>query len=255
MIYLLIIGVCFLIYALYEYRQVRIETLHYQAFNPHNPLPDTMKGKRFIFISDMQWDSRIRPYLHSFAQEIVDTINDLDADCVLIGGDSIHRKERDIFHYLGQIKAPIISVLGNHDYKDLENVKKGLQSIGTLLINDVVDYEGIQIVGVDDFREGNPELPSFDKNKYTILLSHNPDYCETLKDSFDMILSGHTHGGQITFFGLFAPVSNSKYGQKYAGGYAATPGGTVYVSSGLGGSILGFPIRFFARPSIQIIEY
>jgi hypothetical protein len=64
------------------------------------------------------------------------------------------------------------------------------------------------------------------------------------------VLSGHTHGGQVTFFGLWAPYLPSDYGQKYRTGLVVTENTTVIVSNGIG--TIFPPIRFFAPP--QIVE-
>ncbi|QIK56865.1 phosphoesterase [Erysipelothrix sp. HDW6A] len=255
MIIFLVISVVLLLYSLYEYKNVRIDTLKPDDFTQVHDIPESVLGKRIVYISDLQWDSRARPFMSRFAQSIMDTVNELEPDLIIIGGDTIHRKTDKVFHYLKQLKTPIISTLGNHDYKDLENVKQGLNEISHLLVNETIDFHGMQIVAVDDYRKGHPQMPDYQRNTYTLLLSHNPDYCETLNDSFDMILSGHTHGGMITLFGIYSPITSSEYGQKYTGGFATTPGGKVYVSSGLGGSVFGLPIRFFARPSIQVIDF
>jgi len=65
------------------------------------------------------------------------------------------------------------------------------------------------------------------------------------------MLSGHTHGGQVTFFGLWAPYVPSVYGQKYLTGIVETSGIKVLVSNGVGTSAL--PVRFFARPQFNVI--
>jgi len=67
----------------------------------------------------------------------------------------------------------------------------------------------------------------------------------------DIVLSGHTHGGQVTLFGLWVPYMPSDYGQKYSGGFAKTAYTAVYVTRGIGMTFL--PIRFFARPEITVL--
>ncbi len=85
-----------------------------------------------------------------------------------------------------------------------------------------------------------------------MLVSHEPDFAEELQPgAADLMLSGHTHGGQLTFFGLWAPVVGSEYGQKYRTGTVTNGSTTVIVSNGIG-TILP-PLRFFARPQIVVI--
>lgn len=67
------------------------------------------------------------------------------------------------------------------------------------------------------------------------------------KEKADIILSGHTHGGQLNLFG-FAPFVPSRYGSKYRYGLKEAQNGRIYISSGLGGVV--FPMRFMAKPEI-----
>lgn len=93
-------------------------------------------------------------------------------------------------------------------------------------------------------------------NDFCILLSHNPDFIEEINtDKVDLMLSGHTHGGQVTIFGLYAPIMPSAWkphlkntGQKYRYGWKELNGVQLYVTTGVG---MGkFPFRFFAPPEI-----
>jgi uncharacterized protein len=96
-----------------------------------------------------------------------------------------------------------------------------------------------------------PIIEGTNADDFVILVSHNPDYAEELPPgAVDLTLSGHTHGGQITFFGLWAPYLPSDYGQRYRTGLVETENTTVIVSNGIG--TIFPPIRFFAPP--QIVE-
>jgi len=68
----------------------------------------------------------------------------------------------------------------------------------------------------------------------------------------DLMLSGHTHGGQVCLPGIGTPVTNSAYGQRYAQGLVAGPLCPVYVSRGLGMTVM--PIRVGVRPEIAVID-
>lgn len=86
-----------------------------------------------------------------------------------------------------------------------------------------------------------------------ILLSHNPDYAEQLNtDLVDLQLSGHTHGGQVTLFGRWAPLLSSAYGQKYRSGVVSTAHTVVVVSKGIG--TITPPVRLFCRPEIVLVR-
>jgi predicted MPP superfamily phosphohydrolase len=114
----------------------------------------------------------------------------------------------------------------------------------------------LRVAGVDDLWEGTQDLNSalFDArtDDACILLSHNPDYVETLADArVGLVLSGHTHGGQVVLPGPYAPFIPSKYGTKYLHGLVKTDFTQVYVSRGL--ATVGPPIRIGAPPEISLL--
>jgi predicted MPP superfamily phosphohydrolase len=85
-----------------------------------------------------------------------------------------------------------------------------------------------------------------------LLLSHNPDYVERIRDErIGLVLSGHTHGGQIYFPGFGAPRVPSRYGSKYLAGLVQGPVVQVFVTRGVG--VVNMPIRFSARPEINLL--
>jgi len=89
-----------------------------------------------------------------------------------------------------------------------------------------------------------------------VLLSHNPDTAELpvardRRHRVDLMLSGHTHGGQIHIPGLGSPFVPSSYGQKYAHGMVLGPSFRVFVSAGLGTNTI--PLRFCCPPEIALI--
>ena len=88
---------------------------------------------------------------------------------------------------------------------------------------------------------------------FVILLTHTPDYIEESEASIaDLALAGHTHGGQVTLFGLYAPVTASKYGMRYRTGLKHNRQGIpIIISNGLGTS--RHPIRMFAPTDIVIV--
>ena len=106
---------------------------------------------------------------------------------------------------------------------------------------------------IKDFQNQDAALGNSKEKDFVMLVSHNPDYFpEVDKSRVDLMLSGHTHGGQITFFGLFVPVTHSKYGQKYISGVKKENRTTLIISNGIG-TILA-PVRFFAPPQIIVIK-
>jgi predicted MPP superfamily phosphohydrolase len=156
--------------------------------------------------------------------------------------------------------------LGNHDYwEDDKLIQRGLLNC-RFHICDNQSYwikegnDSIKIGGVGDLWEDVQAVENTTRDvkqsDFCILLSHNPDYIEALDtDRVDLMLSGHTHAGQITFFGLYAPVmpaaGHPEYmqtGDKYRYGRIDKGKTMLYVTSGIG--MGGLPFRFFARPEI-----
>jgi uncharacterized protein len=117
---------------------------------------------------------------------------------------------------------------------------------------------GIVIAGIDD-REGSPVVSKaaegITTDDFAILLSHGPDpLAEQLPGSggvFDLALAGHTHGGQLTAFGLWAPLSNSTYGNEYLSGWKTIASTPTLVSNGVGTVML--PMRLGAPPQMHVI--
>ena len=256
---MLLIFVVFIAYSVFEYYNVRVSTLRLSEHEQYHKVPDLFKGKKIIFVSDLQFDNHLVGFDHLAARRLVRLIEAQDPDLVIFGGDIIHNKTKKnhlIFDYLKDLDAEKIAILGNHDYRDLTTATQGFEDADIkLLVNEKFEKYGINFYGVDDFRKGKPELLVND-DQYTVCLSHNPDYLMKLdKSSIDLSLSGHFHGGQITLFGLYAPAMSSHYGQLFRYGHVPLDHMDVYVSSGVGGKVLLFPMRFFAKPEIVAIQY
>lgn len=242
-----------LLYALYEYRNIKVRTITNHEFNV--TVDHDMK---ILYLSDIQYDLYGKFFQHKLMLKLVSIVNSLEPDLILFGGDYIHHqaKEYPVFKYIKMMHAKKIGILGNHDYNDKYRVMDLCKEAGVeLLINEVTHYRDINIIGLDDLREGQPSLPET-PDGFNILLIHEPDDFETqsLKDCFDITLAGHLHGGQVTLFGLFAPILPSKYKQKYKGGFVKTNKQTIYVTKGLGGFVAFLPIRFFAQPEVVFLK-
>lgn len=254
MITILIISSILFIYALYEYRNIQKVNLSYKDFKLEKQM-----GLKIIFLSDIQYDFKGLFFQKKLMRKVVAMINQESPDLVLFGGDYIHQagSTEMVFDYLKDIHADKIGILGNHDYKDVEGVKEGCEKAGiNLLINETVQYKGINITGLDDLRDGNPKMPKISDIDNNILLIHEPDDFENYIDdyTFDITLSGHHHAGQVNLFGLYAPIVPSKYKNRYLHGLIERKDKYIYVSSGLGGLVFFLPIRFFAKPEIVVIE-
>src|SRR4051794_38533028 len=121
--------------------------------------------------------------------------------------------------------------------------------------------EGLAICGVADLWESRPDyelaLGGLPADMPRLLLSHNPDVAEEPRFvrsglRVDLMVSGHTHGGQIWVPGLGTPMVPSRYGQKYVQGWVEGPVCPVFVCRGVGMS--GLPVRFGVPPEIAVLE-
>ena len=219
------------------------------------PIPNLERELRIVQISD----THIGPTRNSgFIKEIVKKINPLNPDLVLITGDLVEGTvglHPSMFDSINNINARIFFVIGNHDiYGGLENVFEVLKTTSiNVLQNEVVEFEGLQIVGVgystqrDHLKTVLPGL-NIDKSRPSLLMYHVPVEVEFANEAgIDLQLSGHTHKGQIfplNFLGkLVFPYFNGLYNYN---------GTQVYVSPGTG--TWGPPMRSGSRSEITLIN-
>jgi len=220
---------------------------------------DFLKGQKIVFISDYH----IAKYDRQRLRRIVNKINQLKPDIVLSGGDFIkgHNQNSSLkieeqAKELARIKAPIITVLGNHDnWYDKYTIKQALENIGVkVLINTNTEVNNLYIAGIDDIKTGFPNVSAALENTDSprILLTHSPDIYLDVKEDVDLILAGHVHGGQVKFPIIGSVICPSKYGTKFCGGDYKETKNRMIVTTGLGTSILN--VRFLNPPEIIVIE-
>lgn len=223
-----------------------------------------LHGLRAVFLSDI--------HAGSFMNEqdlcrIFDRVAELDPELVLLGGDLINTREREILLYrrpLARIDPPlgVFAVPGNHDHfwgRDIGLWESFLQDCGVEVLKNRGKRihrggDSLWIAGVDDLTEGEPDLPSAlfgaAAAEPVILLAHHPDFFfEAAAVDVDLTLSGHTHGGQVKLFG-WAPINHSKF--DWIEGLYRQEASLLYVGRGVGVTVL--PIRLGARAEIPVLE-
>ncbi|MTI46907.1 metallophosphoesterase [Sporosalibacterium faouarense] len=198
-------------------------------------------------------------------------IRQSEADLIVITGDFIDGKTKDFTYIysfvdkLVKINPQIYFVSGNHEWRTGRNTElvEGLKGKGVKVLNnrsEVFKKENfiVNICGVDDSytRHDNFEeaIKGVNNDLYTVLLSHSPDLISRENTSFvDLILSGHTHGGQIRLPIIGALVAPGQgFFPKYDKGVFDLGSETkLYLDSGLGTSTI--PIRFWNRSQISLI--
>lgn len=154
------------------------------------------------------------------------------------------------------INSPVVTVLGNHDgWYDREKVARVLNESGIkVLENSNTKLKGIYISGLEDLQTGYPDInKALDGTASPgILVTHSPDVYYDVKEKVDLILAGHTHGGQVSFPIIGAPVVPSEYGAKFARRVIKETDNLMIITKGIGTSIL--PIRFGSIPEIVVIN-
>ena len=213
-----------------------------------------LEGYRVAFLTD------IHGYPEQKLKDMVDAINSRGTDLVVLGGDFSGQK--DLSHCLAILSGieaadGFYGVEGNHDRA--QALKKAMEDNGMVLLENqgVAVREGLLVAGLEDLWNRSPDvekaLAQAADDDFVLMLCHNPDTTMTQDFSrVDLALCGHVHGGEVTFFGLYAPAMPfvSQYGQKFVSGWCQSEAGTdVYVSNGIGPHFL----RVFARPQVILL--
>ncbi|BBM35771.1 metallophosphoesterase [Pseudoleptotrichia goodfellowii] len=263
---LFVLGIIALIYAHYEYTQIKIKTLEIAS----KDIPEEFDGKTIIFAADFQLDTYAR-FNKKQSDRIINLINEQEKDLIILGGDYTNwtGKIPRFYKEMEKLKKPeygIYAVLGNHDYNSAPKNVENLKRLGyKVLVNEndkiMINKQSIYISAVDDLLKGKPDaekaLEGIKKEDFNIYITHNPDYFEDMteeqKNRSDITLAGHTHGGQITLFGLIL-LAEIKHPWKYGYGLKEYDGHKIYTTSGVGGSAFELFIRFFAQPEIVVLK-
>jgi len=228
-------------------------------------LPGRFEGFRITQLTDVH-HSKILGL--SEVRRVVNLAQQTAPDLFVLTGDyttSYRRFIEPCAEALAQLKAPegVWAVLGNHDhYTDPELTTRALERNHIVVLNNANTTiqrasDAIQLSGIDDSSWGatrwNRAFNGLKANLPTILLSHQPsvlDVGET--QNVSLILSGHTHGGQINLPWLGAPARFATKDLKYAQGLFRRGDTQLYVSSGTG--VIGLPVRLGVRPEIAVLR-
>lgn len=249
-------------------------------------LPDSWDGRTIAFFSD----THLGPdYTVGQLGKLADAVIAAAPDLILFGGDLVDYRtptdeayEQSVGDVLARMQAPLgkYAISGNHDTRlraELLLMSRMLRRGGfELMLNESVVLDGIWLGGLEESYFGNPDYgkafsdagliepsgqtgetgaagPAGSETRpgFRILLMHQPDYAaDRLIDQADLILSGHSHNGQVTFFGK--PLMTVYQGSRYPyGQYGLSARSTMIVSRGLG--TVGLPVRLFAAPELMLI--
>lgn len=242
---------------------------------PIADLPDQFIGFKAILISDTHLGPRIPA---EFIRKAVSLSLDLKPDLFLLGGDYIHAGNRyikpaaELFRPLVDSGTPTVGVLGNHDwYNGRGLITRYLTEVGVRMVDNahvlldgrtrkfasgpIAPRDSLCIAGVGDFLTDEVNihraLQAVPEKAPRIVLCHNPDGADLpsmQRERIDLMLCGHTHGGQIRFPFVGPLYVPCRTGTKYAGGLLKGPGFPVLVSRGVGMSIC--PVRIGVPPEL-----
>lgn len=209
---------------------------------------------RFVHFSDFHFKGDVH-----YAEQVIATINSLSPEFVCFTGDLIEKiKFQDrALGFVSQIRAPVYGSPGNHEFwsqADFREYQRVFSATGGRWLVDesiVVPELDLEIVG---FGMGAAITLKPPKHPRQLLLSHYPKAVDDLAQrgrTFQLILSGHSHGGQVRLPGYGAIVLPWGVGP-YQLGYYETKAGPLYVSAGIGTYHL--PLRFNCRPEVTVLS-
>lgn len=240
---------------------------------PVRGLPRSLDGYTILHLTDLHYNVTAGV---SFLRRVVQKSNALDADMVALTGDFIAKNPRNLdrcFSLLSDLRAPdgCWVVRGNHDYKaSLKDMQRACRDAGMRLLENEhaiirphrtratgAPAEALTIAGVGDIWEGlclpGRALQGAPPDNPTVLLSHNPQVVKVLPPSsrVDLVLSGHTHGGQVRPLGR--PLRFLSDGStQFVSGLVPHEAAPVYISRGVGTSSLR--LRWNCRPEIVLVR-
>ena len=225
-----------------------------------NNLPTNFNGLKIAHLSDIHFATVGKEKL----DKIVNEVNIMKPDIVVFTGDLYDEftnltdaNREEIKDALNKIEAKLgkYAVSGNHDYA-YEGYKELIEDSGFVYLDSdkVTLYNDsstpIVICGYPSYLKDEPDYDIDIPDYFKIALIHEPDAIDSIIDKdFDIVLAGHSHGGQVRlpFIGAIRKVEGSK---KYYDEYYNVSNSSLYISYGLGETML--KVRFFDRPSYNM---
>jgi predicted MPP superfamily phosphohydrolase len=219
-------------------------------------LPSKLSGLTAVQISDLHVRTIADVHLR-----MADMVRQLKPDLVLVTGDLVDQASAvgDVVELLKSFQPPrgVWVVPGNWDHTAdaVDAMTSALVSTGvTLLVNDSAQLdEGLWIIGVDDPASWLDHVPEAARHvpagAARIMLAHSPDIADRINNvPVDLIVVGHTHGGQINLPIVSGAWLHHGLSAKYIHGMYQLEGARMYVNRGIGTTTL--PVRIGARPEI-----
>jgi uncharacterized protein len=232
--------------------------------------PAARAGTRIAVLADLHVGSPFNGI--EKLREVVGRTNAARPDLILIAGDLVIDgvaggrwvSPETLAPELGRLRAPlgVYAVLGNHDWwLGAPRVQRALERAGIPVLEDRAVWIArggppFWLVGISDFWEGPHDvgkaLAGATDGSPALAFTHNPDIFPEIPARVSLTLAGHTHGGQVRIPLIGRPIVPSRYGERYAIGHVTEGGRHLFVTPGLGTSII--PVRFLVPPEISIVQ-
>ena len=229
-------------------------------------LPSELEGLLIAHLSDFHLTGK---FTRTFYERIVDEANGWEPDLMVLSGDLVDHRDcldwiPDIFGRL-EARLGVIFVLGNHDVRvgDTLDLRRRLTDCGLVDLGGrhlTTTWNGAPVSCVGDerpwFSVGDEvrALPKrrLESSECRILIAHSPDrFPWAVAHDFDLVLAGHTHGGQIRVPGIGPIVAPSLYGTRFASGVFQRRQTVMHVSRGLCGV---HAVRFNCPPELALLS-
>ncbi len=232
--------------------------------------PKELSGLRIAVIGDVHTGG---PFIDDRKlSRIVELTNQQSPDLIVLLGDYMspnswhsHRVEPEVTAAgLKDLKAPlgVYTVLGNHDWwYDGDKCRRAFEQNGIKVLEEEVAEvkwkdKSFWLVGLADLmtrrQHVDETIAQTPAGATIIALAHNPDIFPRLPQTVPLLLAAHTHGGQVNFPVIGSLIVPSRFGRKYTAGHVYENGRHLFVTTGIGTSIL--PVRFRVPPEIVILR-
>lgn len=229
-----------------------------------------LNGLHIAVIADLHAGA---PYIDAAkVAKIVRLTNAEHPDLILLAGDYgvnrvVGRHEIAIEKIVAllkplQARLGVYALIGNHDnWNGAPRIIEALEGAGIPVLENraVTVHDGrrtFTLAGIGDAytKHARPDeaLAGIPHDATVLCVTHSPDVFPNLPDTCALTIAGHTHGGQVAFPLVGRLIVPSRYGQQYAAGLIVENGRTLFVTTGIGTSIL--PVRFRVRPEITILD-
>ena len=242
--------------------------VHHETIQIDN-WPREFGGLRIALIGDVHTGA---PFINDAKLErIVELTNQQQPDLIVLLGDYMspnswhsHRVEPEVTAAaLKNLKAPlgVYAILGNHDWwYNGAKVRRALENSGIHVLEDEVTEiesgdKSFWLAGLADLwtrpQHVSETIEKVPPGSTVIAMTHNPDIFPSLPRSVPLLLAAHTHGGQVNLPLIGTPIVPSNFGRKYTAGHVYENDHHLFVTTGIGTSIL--PVRFRVPPEIVIL--